>query len=379
MRRDRFVQLGFYVVWSLLPILCFAIEPEPLPGGKNQPQWAGGQFVAADRAGNVFFFRADTFEVYPLEKTQALGKPIHLETSAGKGGVVLEAAMSPSGDRWLVRGPKWVRLFVDGKEKNVLPLRWRPYAVGFRRDVPIVSLAPFPVQPVPDSTKVRELPWLQEWGGSAWNTLANREGPAFGELVKQLNWYGRAVEEDSLALSSDRRGRLWVANRYSYRIRELKPSGGVLTEIQLDDGKVRRKTESKGIEIQRKDPATNAREATQDPSREKATFFPFVAEDVIYDLTEGRDGRMYFLVVPKKGGLALDRYDPVLSVLERLPVQWKLAGNVTIAAGKNGLYLAPIEPEKGRWRISWESLEDGEWKKVEGATLTGSPAEVSEP
>jgi hypothetical protein len=88
-------------------------------------------------------------------------------------------------------------------------------------------------------------------------------------------------------------------------------------------------------------------------------------------LTDGRDGRMCFLVVPAGGGAALDRFDPVRGVVERALLQWKAEGDISMAAGKDALYLAPADAAKGRWRISWESLEQAQWKKVEGATLDG--------
>jgi hypothetical protein len=378
MRSNCLSGLAITLLASLLPTLAFAIEPEPLPRGKDEVRWEGAQFVSADKSGNIFFFRADTFEVYPLARSGVLGKPTQLETSAGSGGLVKQVALGPNGDRWLVRGSRGVRLFVDGKEKPVPPLDWQPLAATFRRDTLVVSLVPFSNRGIPDSSKVKELPWLQSLDDDGWTTLATREGPSLHEMVKHLSWIVEAYEQDTLTLTADRRGRLWAARRYAYRIQQLKPGGQVLTEFLIDGGKVRKQQDSKAVAVQRTDPTANARDATQNPTTEKATFFPFVAEPVIYGVVAGLDGRLYFLVVPKAGGLALDRYDPVRSVLERVPLKWSLADDVTLAAGKDGLYLAPEKYDKGRWRIPWENLNNAAWKKVEGVTQKNDASQPAE-
>jgi hypothetical protein len=187
-------------------------------------------------------------------------------------------------------------------------------------------------------------------------------------MMKAENWFGKILEEDPLFLASDRRGRLWVAHRYAYKLQQLSPSGALLSEILVDQGKVRKKKESQGIEV-KPSAGDNPREATHAASQEKGTFFPFTAEAVMQGLAEGRDGRMYFLVVPSSGGAALDRFDPVRGIIERALLQWKAEGDISMAAGKDALYLAPADAAKGRWRISWETLEQANWKKVEGATL----------
>ncbi len=356
------------------------LQIEPLPKNDSEKAWTGHQFVAADRAGHVFFLKAATFETYPLAKAGLLGEPVGLQKAPGLNDEVREAAISPAGDAWLLRVSKGVRLFENDKEKVVPSLDWAPFAVTFRRGTPLVAVAPLPVRPLQNASKAGTLPWIQQLAGDSWSTFRERQGPTLGEMMKTENWFGKILEEDPLFLASDRRGRVWVAHRYAYKIQQLSPSGALISEILIDQGKVRKKKESQPIEI-KASVAANPREATHAPSQEKGTFFPFTAEAVIQGLAEGRDGRMYFLVVPTSGGAALDRFDPVRGVVERALLQWKAEGDISMAAGKDALYLAPADAAKGRWRVSWETLENAEWKKVEGATLEskGGEEEASRP
>ncbi|MGH7484386.1 MAG: hypothetical protein ACREMY_02130 [bacterium] len=342
------------------------LQLEPLP--KPEKPWKGRQFVAADRSGHVFFLKADTFEIYPLTKSGRLGEPVQLQKAPGLSDEIREAAISPAGDSWLLRVSKGVRLFENDKEKVVPPLEWAPFAVTFRRSTPTIAVAPLPVRPLQNASKVGTLPWIQQLDDDSWSTFRERKGPTLAEMMKTENWFGKILEEDPLFMASDRKGRLWVAHRYAYRLQQFSPGGALLAEIVIDKGKVRKKKDSQPIEIK---PSTgeNPKEATHAPSQEKGTFFPFTAEAVIQGLAEGPDGRMYFLVVPTGGGAALDRFDPVRGVVERALLQWKAEGDISIAAGKDALYLAPADVAKGRWRVSWDSLEQAEWKKVKGVTL----------
>jgi hypothetical protein len=146
----------------------------------------------------------------------------------------------------------------------------------------------------------------------------------------------------------------------------------VLLDITIDGGKVRKPQDSKGIEIDFK----GSTDATRAPRQEKATYTAFTAPSIIEALTEGQDGRMYLFVHTADGGTALDRYDQGRNVLERIPLSLKLKDQrPTLAAGRDGLYLAAWSGDGGRWRISWDRLEQARWKKVEGSKIDGIPAE----
>ena len=68
------------------PAPIHALQPERLRVDEASPEWDSAQIVSSDRSGHVFFFRGDTFEVYPVKKSGAFGEP----TSPGNGGLLHE-------------------------------------------------------------------------------------------------------------------------------------------------------------------------------------------------------------------------------------------------------------------------------------------------
>lgn len=353
--------------------LCFltgrgawALEPLRLPG----EGWDGPQFVQADRAGNVYFLKAHAFEVYPLSKKGDLGEPVELEAASVSPGVVRGAAMSPTGDRWLLLGDSSVRFFIDGKEKVVPSLGWKPWSLTLWRDVPVVAVAPFPMggRSV-DPKKVGTPPWLLRLGSDRWDTVRELKGVSVLEMLENGK-LDDEIAKNAVVMTGDRLGRLWVGRQYAYRVQRLSPSGKPSMEITVDRGEVRKKEESRGIEIEMKDQRVGS-DAAQKPASPKGTYFPFTAERVIYGMTEGRDGRLYLLVNSGQGGAVLDRYDPVRTALERIPVKLPLKNTFTLAAGRNGLYFAPWDGMAGRWYLSWERIEAAQWKPVKGAEMDG--------
>jgi len=347
------------------------IVPEPVLAGRGLT-WEGSQFVQADRGGRVFFFRGDTLSVYPLTKEGALGKPVKLQATPGGGSEsALRAALSADGDQWLVYAPFSVRLFVDGEERHLPDLEWNPWGVGFLRDTPVVAVIPRPMAHSRDVSKPLDVPWLVTLAGDRWNPLTTLKSVSVGKLMKNGGMNG-AIAEHAVYLKSDREGKLWAARQYAYRVQRLSPTGRVLTEMTVDGGTVAEKDkESRGVEIKLHSAAENPTEATHDAREEKATSHAFTAQQVVLDLAEGNDKRLYLLVRPPAGGVVLDRFDPSSSVLERVSLQLKASGTFTMAAGQDGLYIAAFKGDGGRWRLSWSSLEQAHWKPVEGAEIDG--------
>jgi len=93
---------------------------------------------------------------------------------------------------------------------------------------------------------------------------------------------------------------------------------------------------------------------------------------VVLDLTEGPDGRLYLLVRLPDGATALDRFDASTGRLERVTLQWKTVGTYTVAAGRDALYIAAFRGNGGRWKLSWEALEQARWKPVSGVVIDGA-------
>jgi hypothetical protein len=358
--------------WTLLPQLASAIEPELLPKSDAAPTWSAQQFVQADRAGNVYFFRVDTFAVYRLTKEKTFSEPARLETAVDRPGTIYNAAMSLSGDLWLVQDAKSARLFSEGKEQPVPPLPYKPWSVAFLRDVPLVAVVPLFIRGGSiDIQKLGDAPWFLRLGRDQWDPVITLKGVSSPELLKK-NLLNQAIAENAAFMTGDRQGKLWVARQYAYHVQKMTASGRVLLDITVDNGKVRKPQDNKGIEIDFK----GSTDATRAPRQEKATYTAFTAPSIIEAITEGQDGRMYLFVHTADGSTALDRYDPARNVLERIPLSLKLKDQrPTLAAGRDGLYLAAWSGDGGRWRVSWDRLDQARWKKVEGSKIDGVPEE----
>ncbi len=314
------------------------------------PGWQGPQKVQADGKGNTYLLRAETLEVYPVLKSGALGKPAKLEPARSLDGPVIDAAMGERPGDWLLRLPLELRWFVDGQEKVLPPLPWRPWSVGYRRGTPVVAVLP---QPAPvNGTVIRHAgdeppataPAVLELSGDRWSVLIEDARPAAGDTNAAVESCGRTV-------LGDRQGKLWTARNYAYVLDRYSPAGRRLLRVEVDKGKVAHrdvKTATVPAEVR---------------SADRQRFHSFLGVQKISDLAEGLDHRIY-LLVQEENGVAIDRYDPAQPSLERVPLALDLTGNATLAAGRDGLYLAAHSGERGRWRVSWEELERARWKKV---------------
>jgi hypothetical protein len=337
-----------------------AIQPLPALDG---PTWDGPQFVRADRKGNVLLFRGNAFEVYPETENGALGEPQRLKATASTSTLVLDAVLSQGGDQWLVYADMGVRLFVDGKEKIVPALPWRPWSISFLRDAPVVAVIPIQIGEIGRDLKdVGAVPWLLSLGNGKWETLAEHRKLTGKDLAKKDRDQNAFVAETAIFMKADHEGKLWVGRQYAYQAERWSASGRPLVKIVVDGGKVEEK---------------KIRESTEESAK---NYRVFKAKPAILDLVEGTDHRLYLLVARPDGALVLDRYDPVRSVLERVPLDLKKSGRFSLAAGRDGLYLAAWNGRQGRWRIAWEALEEGGWEEIEGAEVGGGRVrQVHEP
>jgi hypothetical protein len=329
--------------------------------------WGGAQFVRSDRAGNIFLFRGDKLEVYPVSRAGALGEPERLQATNEGPGLVLDAVLSPAGDQWLVHADGKVRLFVDGKEKPLPSLSWQPWSVGFLRGTPVVVVMP---RPLPSAVlhlqDLGTVPWFLTLDNDRWHTMLEHSGLSAEAAWKERYKWNEWVAKYALSVAPARDGKLWVANQYSYRVQRLSPSGKNLLEIDVGNDKKRAPRNPP------ENAAANAVVRQLEAQGEKAQFRPFTEEAVIADLVEG-SGHAIYLLVHTSGAdsLALDRYDTDRGVLERIPLALKGSGRLTMAAGKDGLYVAPFRATGGLWRISWATLESAPWKKVEEVKIDG--------
>ena len=188
--------------------------------------WQGPQKVQADAKGTVFLLRGDILEVYPVLKSAALGKPVKLEAAQSLNGPVIDAAMGSGPGDWLLRLPLEVRWFVDGKEKALPPLPWKPWSVGYVRGTPVVGVLP---QPAPvNGMEIRHLdeeppstaPAVMGLSGDRWSVLVEDARPAQQDG-------NSAVEAGARTVLGDRAGKLWTARKGRKRARSsVRTSAG---------------------------------------------------------------------------------------------------------------------------------------------------------
>jgi len=355
--------VGAVTLASDKPAPRLRLEQIATPG----TSWEGPQFVRADRAGRIFLLRADGLAVYPVTKAGVLGEPVGLQPTSNAIGHVLDAVLSPSGNQWLLYAEGTLRLFVEGKERPLPPVSWQPWSVGFIRDTPVVGVMP---RPLPTAVlhlgELGTVPWLITLAGDRWSALVEHSGlsaeTAWKERSRMTTW----VADYASFIAPARDGKLWVASQYRYRLQRLSPTGRALSQVALKE----EEKEESSVKVSMA-PEVAAAVKRMETQGGHAKFHAFTEKPVIADVVEGRDG-VYLLVYTSGGGLALDRYDPALGRLERVPLSLEGSGRFTLASSKEGLYLAPFAPADGLWRISWGALESAAWKEVEGASLAST-------
>jgi hypothetical protein len=350
--------------------------------------WKAPLFVQADAAGRVMLLRSDTLEVYPLTPKGTLGTPSKLERLPGdEAPFIREAALSPDGGAWLLldvaAGP---RLFHAGKEVLAPELGWRPAAVALPRGQPMVAVFPVHAHEVKLAVRAdgkvvvdakEPPPLLVGLAGSEWQVVV-REEYEFGSR----HWHeadARMRLERGVRLAGDAKGGVWLADEYGYRLRSYSPAGQLRAELTVGSGKVA-VVERSSADIERR-----LGEVAESTGRKvDPVSVRFTAARAVDGLAAGRDGRIYLLVEAAggrdKAHLAIDRFDPNGPSLERLALGEldAIAGRISVASGRDGLYVAAFSGQGGIWRLPWEQLEEARWERVPEAKLDGHPLPPAE-
>lgn len=340
--------------------------------------WQGGQSLAADNKGRLYLLRMETLEVHPLSAEGALGPAVAL--GADKSGLQqgegpsLAAAMSGDGD-WLIRSVYTARLFREGKEVALPAPKALLTAATFARDEPLLVGHGFQglLARYKNQEEESGVPWVVGWGGRQWETRipAAREEPEKG-VIPLLE------QEGALALGTGD-GRLWMGFSYRHEFREYSAGGRLLTTVTV--GKALPEPRADAAKLQGR---AAGEEERLSRSGRKTEVMQVTARRVTFALTEGRDGKLYFLVQkPGNEGaqsFALERFDPIQSKLERLSLpNIPFPGyGCSLAAGRDGLYLAAQSAKAGIWKLDWERLEAGAWEPVEGVAVQGIPEPAPE-
>ena len=353
-----------------------AVRPLHLASGSA---WDGTQFLQADKKGRLFLLRGKTLEVFRLNGEGGL-EPVSQVAEGSSAMVgrpldVWQAAMSPQGD-WVVQDGFETRILRDGEEKLLTGPQWAVSAVGFLGDAPVIAGSPVEVdharafaRALPESVDL-----IAAWDDK-WEPLVSATAKA-----KQALDPLALSEQRMVRLAGTADGHLWVGFEFERRFREYSPAGKLLTEIVVGGGEAKpaadaeaRKKRMAG-EAEQFSAGLSARDAAGGGKKVPVEIFEVTAEPVTRALAPGRDGHVYFLVrgaAGDKGGMALERYDSASGKLERLPLDISDPGLTTMAAGKDGLYIAAVMAKAGIWSLTWEELEAASWSPVEEAKISG--------
>ncbi len=343
-----------------------------LPTG---PAWEGLQYLANDKKGRVFLLDPQHLEVRELAADAGPGPPRGLvENQAPPAyGDPRGAALSPDGGRWVVLQGTQVVAITGQKVEILAAAPFYPHAVAMAGGDPVVLVTADGMERSPRGGPPAEPPLALRWTGKAWETLATDDELTAEEREGSLRRY----QSRSVVGLGDSRGRLWVANRYRYRLREYSAAGRLLTEVTVGEGAVRRAGAERVAALQQQLVDDLAKEGLSKQELAKAKIQVNDAELALTGLAEGRDGRLYLLGRAEEGEarLSLDRLDPVALTLERVLVDLPWSEGGRLAAGKDGLYLAATSAARGeRAFVSWESLEAAAWQSVLDAHIGGSEA-----
>lgn len=347
------------------------LVPQRLAARKGEATWAGPQVFQADRKGRVSLLRPGTLEVFRLDENDRLGEPVKLvANSMSRPGPRFGGAMSADGD-WLLREGSRVKLFRDGKEVTLEDSGWGLAGLGWLRDAPLVSVEPG--RTVPGPLYKGDPPLVLRWTGKAWETLVVDDPlPGVEDVFDPVARAHRRVE-----MLGDSKGTLWLASSYRYVVRRYGPSGKLRLTISVGKAEVQQRQDSAALQ---KSFAAGAAKAGMLQGK-GAVAQAATAKPVIDALAEGRDGNMYFLVhlAGEGGDFVLDRYDPLGVRLERVPLRLQDVGLMSLASGKDGLYIATFNAQRGRWKITWEDLDQADWKPVKGVKIDNLEQVPEEP
>jgi len=266
------------------------------------------------------------------------------------------ATLAGDGERWAVWG-RTLRLFVRGDEQELPPLPLVLDSATFSHEGLVVVPKPIALAPLPDTWK--PLPHLVVLQGQRWQPFS-RLPPLPATLATSDPFVSMAflfASGPRALVGVHRYGRALVARRPGLPDWYAAVSGDRLQRVTAEAAE------------------TRLAEAAQrhGMSKEGAKLFSVKAEEVTMGLTVGRDNLVWIMAAPGKmpeNTVILHRLNLAEGRLEQTPVRLGWRGRVTLAAGRDGLYLAAYRARGGAWWLPWSRVENATWQVVEDLVVS---------
>jgi hypothetical protein len=322
------------------------------------PTESGGQFLATDEQGTAYLFHTMQLGAYRLETDGTATRLFRLDRHDG----IRAIAVGDRGRRWLFQdGEEGLRLVEGGVETEIEAPGTMLVGVGLASGEPVVATTPMyltsgrpglPLEGHPqESLAASSL--LMSWDGKRWSRRVERSG---NDIVtpEALRRYKLSGLETWMAV--DKAGRVLLSPKTSYDARLYSLAGKKLDHLRVGGGE---RTFSKIG-------------AAEQETLKQSGFAPPAdyqrLDRRLHGLAFGRDQRLYFLVAAKEG-LAIDRYDPALQMVDRVEIDVPSSDALRFAAGTDGLLIADVRDLGRVYLAEWQELEKAPWLPVADVEL----------
>jgi hypothetical protein len=345
--------------------LTHPIYPEPV---REDLAWPGPQFLQADHKGNLYLLNGSTLEVYSLG--DGPGKEVRRLQSADAFSHGIEAAaLSRDGRNWALLSGNKVIFFDHGRQQQTAPLGWLASSVVFEGGSPVVGVLPIQVgvQPGEPASPRKDPPLALGLGSGEWEVRIAGSLPA---RDKSRNPIDALFANHSVRLLTDAKERIWALFSHTGRLVRYKASGKPDLQIQFGDGKAHYRDEGKQLDAAfRASLRKEGYPATEDSAG------AFTAQTAVRAATWDPAGFLYVLLdhaATHSAHPALVRLDPADLSFKALALglDLEVESNLTLVAGKAGLFLAGDTGYDLRWKLSYDKLARADWEDFPEARIS---------
>ena len=317
------------------------------------PPTEGRQLLVGDEAGNAYIVQLAENQVFEVDELGSVQLHSTFETDAPITGA-LKAAVGAKGSVWVFGfGPHFVRVFKDGKELDIEPpgpMITGMTVTGGRPTLALASAIPYTGTNLAKEAARPKRPALVvqlnadgEW--EPWVERTDSDLPTREELTK-VGLFGSATW-----LAGDEQGRLLMARRYKYELREYKRSGALADRKVVGD-----------VELASMPEDVAARMTEAGATFDSKKLRPRSMIDAVAWSPEGEA----LILARAEGDLVLDRWIPALQSHGRVPLEGiRGDGPMQMAATRTGLLFTPVGSRDATLGfLSWESLRKAEWQDL---------------